>query len=470
MTTVPPSTRSTTYTLASASSGPFLVGFRLFDATLAVYVNGLPRVDFAVTAIFSGGYTDSASISFSTALAIGDEVRIDGDMPIARGTTYLNPDPSLTKQLNIEFGRVWSALQQLERDVGSSTSDEINVRAFTQGAAGQRFEISKDASPANFDTTTAGFVYQWRDNNNGVAANLGTIRTSAICWFKDEVQGTTSSPSASGVITSHGWKAFVNKTYDGSSHSFTATGELDQNGVDKGFPGANGYNEYGAFQTSASNIGSSNGYMSGLEVHFRDAPDNVGATSYATRMTGAAIGLKKFNNSVLRSDNIHVLNEATGVNAKDLNAILYATVADTAATWQIGIDFYSTGNWTFNTLKALRMKDGMKIVWEDGTNTSEVYANATANIVLQPGAAGAAVLLGNDGSVGVPSLAFAADPDTGIYRQNPNVFGLVAGGVERVRILNNNIQIAIGAGALKTVTEGVADSGGVGFKLLRVPN
>ena len=118
MTTVPASTRSTTYTLASASAGPFLVGFRIFDATLAVYVNGAVRTDWTLSAAFSGGYCDTGEITFDTALAIGDVVRIDGAMPVARGEDYINPDPNLTTKMNIELARIWAAIQQVARDVG----------------------------------------------------------------------------------------------------------------------------------------------------------------------------------------------------------------------------------------------------------------------------------------------------------------------------------------------------------------
>jgi hypothetical protein len=118
MTVVPASPRFTTYTLASATAGPFLVGFRIFDATLQVYVNDALRTDYTVSATFSGGFSDTASITFAAALSIGDVVRIDGDMPIARGAEYLNPDPSLTTKINTEMGRIWAAMQQLARDVG----------------------------------------------------------------------------------------------------------------------------------------------------------------------------------------------------------------------------------------------------------------------------------------------------------------------------------------------------------------
>ncbi|PKP96645.1 MAG: hypothetical protein CVT74_16430, partial [Alphaproteobacteria bacterium HGW-Alphaproteobacteria-13] len=39
-----------------------------------------------------------------------------------------------------------------------------------------------------------------------------------------------------------------------------------------------------------------------------------------------------------------------------------------------------------------------------------------------------------DGTAALPSIGFAADPDTGVYRPGANVLSLVTGGVERVRV------------------------------------
>jgi hypothetical protein len=117
MATVPASSRSTTYTLASDSAGPFLVGFRIFDAALSVYVDDVLTTDFTLSATFTNGYTDDASITFGSAQSSGSIVRIDGNQPISRAADYLNPDPNLTGKMNIELGRVWAGMQQLSRGI-----------------------------------------------------------------------------------------------------------------------------------------------------------------------------------------------------------------------------------------------------------------------------------------------------------------------------------------------------------------
>jgi len=54
-----------------------------------------------------------------------------------------------------------------------------------------------------------------------------------------------------------------------------------------------------------------------------------------------------------------------------------------------------------------------------------------------------APVAGVDGSAAAPSIAFAADPDTGIFRAGANMLGLATGGAERVRV-NASGHVGIG--------------------------
>ena len=116
MATLAPTPRSTQITLASAKAGPFLLGFRLFSTdSLEVYVNGVSRSNWTLSAVFSGGYSDDASITFSSALAIGDEILIDGWQVASRSADYLSGDTGLVAKLNIELPRIWASIQELKR-------------------------------------------------------------------------------------------------------------------------------------------------------------------------------------------------------------------------------------------------------------------------------------------------------------------------------------------------------------------
>lgn len=121
MATVSSSPRSTTTNLVFASAGPFYIGFRLFDTdAIDVYVDGERRTDFTITANFADGYDDAATITFATALVAPCELIVDGALTPRRADDYLSGDPNLTAKLNIEFGRIWSALSEIKRDAGRS--------------------------------------------------------------------------------------------------------------------------------------------------------------------------------------------------------------------------------------------------------------------------------------------------------------------------------------------------------------
>jgi hypothetical protein len=91
-----------------------------------------------------------------------------------------------------------------------------------------------------------------------------------------------------------------------------------------------------------------------------------------------------------------------------------------------------------------------------------------------------------DGSEALPILSFISDPDTGIYRVTTNVLALVAGGVANVIVKVGGVEIwgqaptsgtalsivvDYGSGdVIRQVSMGANDSGGSGFRALRVPN
>lgn len=117
MATVNHTPRSTTIIPASASAGPFLVGFRLFDSDgLSVYVNGVQTTDFAVMASYSDGYDDNARILMVAPVPAGSKLRIDGDMEPSRSMDYIPTDPSILQKINVELGRAWAALMEAYRD------------------------------------------------------------------------------------------------------------------------------------------------------------------------------------------------------------------------------------------------------------------------------------------------------------------------------------------------------------------
>lgn len=173
MATVPKSDRTTKITLASASAGPFDLSFRLFDTDdITVFVNDLPREDFTLSASFTDGFDDSATITFDAALDDGDVIIIDGDLSPRRDQDYLN-GPSLTEKLNIEFGRLWATLAEVKRDTKRSLRALFSVSPFAVEAG--RSVIVNDTA----DGFTMGATSDEIENAQTYATNAATSASSA---------------------------------------------------------------------------------------------------------------------------------------------------------------------------------------------------------------------------------------------------------------------------------------------------
>ena len=88
----------------------------------------------------------------------------------------------------------------------------------------------------------------------------------------------------------------------------------------------------------------------------------------------------------------------------------------------------------------------------DGTawQTAISVVAGTAQVSVPQG------LRAGDGSAALPSLGFASDPDTGVWRPSPDVLGVTVGGVERARITTAGITatgLIDGSAVTQTVTD-----------------
>lgn len=122
MAIIPDSTlRVSTFTAASTTTGPFNIGFRMVsEAGLLVYVNGVARTDFAISAVLNDGFDDDATLTFAAEIPQGSNVAIFGGLIPYRSQDYQPGDPSLTRLLNAELTQHSAALVDLWREVNSS--------------------------------------------------------------------------------------------------------------------------------------------------------------------------------------------------------------------------------------------------------------------------------------------------------------------------------------------------------------
>jgi len=82
-----------------------------------------------------------------------------------------------------------------------------------------------------------------------------------------------------------------------------------------------------------------------------------------------------------------------------------------------------------------------------------------------------------DGVANTPGLCFISDDNTGMWRPLSDTLGFAAGGLEAARFDNSSssgqtrfLVFDVDNNQMERVTVGAADSGGSGFKVLRIPN
>ena len=399
----------------------------------------------------TNAYTDADKAIVANAPIFDDTAALVASAAVSVGTTRLTADNQI---FDIVADGTHTADSRTVFDLTGVTGQAVAKGVKLAAHTGPAFQAIDAASPSDYDSNTAVLAIQ--QHSTGTLAN-GLLRENAIFEFRDSVNGTVTSATSSGVITGQGVRSFVSKTNNGSSHALTLTGELGATGT------GTAYNELGGLQGEMTNVGSTNGYMSFLEGHMKDSPDE-GANHYATRMTGAALGIKKYNTTTMRADSIHVLNEGQ-TGSQDLDTILYASTSS-HGKWKRGLDLYGDGSFNFTSTHAMRIKHNDKIQWTDGSSNAEIYVNSSAQIILDA----QQILTGGRGSTSNPFIAPSSDPNTGMYSAGADQIGLVAGGVEGIRCFSNNIQLSISGGALKTVTASANDEHSSGFRYLLIEN
>jgi len=287
------------------------------------------------------------------------------------------------------------------------------------------FGVIKDTSPLNYQGTAAAWVLQQRDTSDRATDILAP---GAVFQFRSSGDGFVIAGSEISRTIWQGLFAFMEKTGDGSGHSFTATGEL-------GPYGASGYNELGLFQGEATNKGSALGTMSGVEMLLKDSPDG-GTTTYSTKMQAVVGRIAKYNPTVRKSYNFYASSEGSLAP----NAILGGNPQG-LASWQRGFDFEGL---TFTTGEFGLAPNNSFLAWLNsaGSSKSILGLSSNNNVIL--------AMAGASNSIRLTNASFA----TRFEIDNDS---------------NDAVLLWVG-GVLKRVGQGAANSAGAGYRTLIVPN
>ena len=135
----------------------------------------------------------------------------------------------------------------------------------------------------------------------------------------------------------------------------------------------------------------------------------------------------------------YVIANASGAAVRqDINNALAAIVSNNSSATEPGTT-YAFQLWFDTTNNILKIRNAANSAWIDWITTT-----ATA---LLP-----------DGTVGAPSLTFASETDTGLYRIAANTLGIATSGTERVEISDTGIIINEGGDDADVRIEGDSDA------------
>ena len=182
---------------------------------------------------------------------------------------------SRTWRMKQDFTRLALLRQPETERTSERVGDTIRVGTRLTSPPGSRdvpLEISKSSSPLDYTAAnypTPDLVVQWSSDEQ-----LSTGQSRDAHLFRADISGDGNvqlDESPSGGISTSTWRGLVsavNKSGDASAHSFTAIGSL-------GKVGPVGYNEFGLFIGTGTNVGSWRGTVHGTELLTRDGTARI---------------------------------------------------------------------------------------------------------------------------------------------------------------------------------------------------
>lgn len=319
------------------------------------------------------------------------------------------------------------------RSVTTDTTQTITGQKLFQYDStinGPRVEIQKTDTPANYAGTRAAFVFQYKDDE-ALGANEGVA--GAYLLFTSTGDGVVDPVAPLSESIWQGMVVGSEKFGDGSQHSISAIGQLQAYG-------ASGYNELGLVVGNGTNVGSMNGNVTACEFLLKDGtgPGTSGVDNFPTRMFGYISRIARWNSNALPVHSFYASSEGTIA----LSSVLGINPGG-ARLWEVGIDFR---NALFSSDHAFIMPNEKfisaldsggalrRIIGTNAANVNLIFANATSG-----------------------------------YFQLATTGGVTLIEANHTLDATNPLLLYVN-GALKRVTVGAADSGGAGFRYLRVPN
>lgn len=191
MSTTAPDTRTSTYNPVSPTT-TFPAGFPVFDIDdISVYVDGVKRTDFNVTATFVEGISNDARAVFSP--GVTGEVIIVGDREPRRQSRFGNGAPLPIWAQNLALDTLTAQVQESYRDIARAVLVPIGDAPPTLGAKGRELLASSTSAAAiNALGGAGGQIVDGMMASLDAAKLTGTIDPARIPVLPNNVQVMSS--------------------------------------------------------------------------------------------------------------------------------------------------------------------------------------------------------------------------------------------------------------------------------------
>lgn len=266
-------------------------------------------------------------------------------------------------------------------------------------------QVIRTSDPINFYANRAAFIVQQRDETN---LTSGDGIDAAIMSFYSDGDGAVQSFGGDSWGTDSFWAGLRvqhYKTGGGSAHCHTVNGGLGAVGV------IGAYNELGGYQGFLRNLGSTNGYLSGVEVRVSDSEDSAGLNARDTRMIGVLGGIEKYKAAATRYTHCFYAQSSGG---EEVDTVL---LADGSFRDGINLQHAPISRWSF------LMRPVGNIGWQRPSDLNTDVANCNRivqlsdRIVFIPGSDGSTYGFEMRDTVGNVNFAYTpSNSTTTIYK------------------------------------------------------
>ena len=423
------SVSSTTTKVSYAGNGSttvFAYTFKIFAAAdLEVIVraaNGTETTKTLTThySVSGAGEEAGGNVTMVTAPASGETLFIRRNLTLTQGTDYVENDPFPANSHENALDRLTFITQgiqeELDRAIKASKTNTISSVEFAISAADRANKIFAFDGSGDLSVTQELGTFQ----GNWAAATDYNARDIVKDTSNNNIYLCNTSHTSSGAqpLSSNADSAKWDLLVDAASATSSASAAASSASA-AATSESNAASSAAAASTSASNAATSESNASTYESNAATSESNAASSASSASASASAAAVSAATAATYAGTQSVDRFNGTG-SQTDFTLSLAPETENNTSVYVSGIyqqkDTYSISGTTLTFSSAP----------PSGTGNIEVMHMSTLPVGVLPEA--------EDGSAAAPSIAFAADTDTGVYRPGANQIGFTTGGTSAMTI------------------------------------